>query len=242
MATVMAGRAPSRSRAAGRLFYVALALLVCAIVATGFGPRFYAVLVLGESRPWIIHVHGVVYVGWLVILVTQSVLAARGRIALHRRLGNFGIAYGVLVILVGLLVSFIAPALHVRAGEWTMDQAAGFLPIPLGDMVLFGSAFGAAIAYRRRPEIHKRLMLLAAVALMFAAVGRVWFVNTMSVELPLWYSPVLVAMGYDLYKRRRIHPVYIIGIVVMAAGLVRIPFGQSETWLPLGRALLAPLV
>jgi hypothetical protein len=242
MATVVAGRTPLRSNELKRFFYVLAALLVCAIVATGFGPRFYAVLVLGESRPWIIHVHGAVYVGWLVLLVAQGLLAARGKLALHRRIGNFGIAYGVLVILVGLTVTFVAPALHVRAGEWTMDRAAGFLTIPLGDMVLFGSAFGAAIVYRHRPEIHKRLMLLASVALMFAAVGRVWFVHNMVVELLLWYLPVAVAIGYDLYTRRRIHPVYLIGVIVMAAGLLRIPFGQSETWLPLGRALLEPLV
>ena len=75
-------------------------------------------------------------------------------------------------MLIGLLMSFVAPVMHVTAGEWTLDQAAAFLPIPLGDMVLFGGFFWAAIAYRQKPEIHKRFMLLATVALLFAAVFR----------------------------------------------------------------------
>jgi hypothetical protein len=44
--------------------------------------------------------------------------------------------------------------------------------IPLGDMVLFAGFFIPAVIYRRRPEIHKRLMLLATTALLFAAAGR----------------------------------------------------------------------
>ncbi len=99
-------------------------------------------------------------------------LAARGQIALHRRVGSFGIAYGVLVLVLGVIVSIAVPAIHVRAGEWPMSRAEQFVAVPLGDMLLFSAFFGAAIAYRRRPEIHKRLIVLAAVAVMFAAVGR----------------------------------------------------------------------
>jgi uncharacterized membrane protein YfcA len=105
----------------------------------------------------------------------------------------------------GLVVSFAAPLLHLAAGEWPMDQAAGFLIIPLGDMVLFGGFFGAAILYRRKPEIHKRLILLATVALLFAAIGRLSFVlGRGPVALLAWLSPLLVAMAYDGLVSRRV--------------------------------------
>ena len=237
---IVAGTAP-RARSARSRFYVGLSLLITAIVLTGFGPRFFDTLVRGVARPWIIHVHAAVYLGWLALLITQSALAARGKIALHRRVGSLGIAYAGLVLLLGVIVSFALPVIHLRAGDWTMDRAASFLPIPLGDMVLFGGFFGAAVAYRGRPQIHKRLVVLASVAVMFAAVGRVWFVETDAVRLSLWYLPVLVAMGYDLFTTRRVHPVYLIGAAVMAVALARIPFGQSELWLGIGRALLARL-
>ena len=87
MATVIAEGAPPRTRATRSRIYVGLALLICAIVAAGFGRSFFGTFVGGAVHPWIIHVHAAVYVGWLVLLVAQAVLAARGRIAQHRRLG-----------------------------------------------------------------------------------------------------------------------------------------------------------
>jgi hypothetical protein len=241
MASILIEGTPRR--APGRTgFYVGASLLITAIVFAGFAPSFYRSFVQGAVWPWIIHVHAAVYLGWMALLIGQTVLAASGRIALHRRVGNFGIGYGVLVLIIGVAVSLVLPALHVTAGEWPIEQAAAFLPIPLGDMVLFGGFFGAAVAYRSKPEIHKRLVLLATVALMFAAVSRLWFAEAIPIRLTVWYLPVAVAMGYDLITTRRVHPVYWIGAGVMAAALARVPFGQTELWQDIGRALLAPLI
>ena len=135
-----------------------------------------------------------------------------------------------------------------------LAQGEQFLAIPLGDMVLFGGFFGAAIAYRRRPEIHKRLIVLAAVAVMFAAVSRA-FTNVGVLlgdpaaplggepsRLFVWYSPVLVAMAHDVLTRRRIHPVYWIGVAVMTVAFLRVPYSQTEQWHAIARTILAPFL
>ncbi|HEY5551710.1 MAG TPA: hypothetical protein VIK52_07470 [Opitutaceae bacterium] len=241
MATVIIEGAPSRARSA-RSFYVGVSLLIVAIVLAGFAPSFFGMAVLGQPKPWIIHVHAAVYLGWLGVLVSQAVLAARGKIAAHRRVGSFGIAYGGLVWVLGMIVTFVAPALHVRAGEWDMDRAATFLTLPLGDMVLFAGFFGAAVGYRHKPEIHKRLILLACVAIMFAGVARLSYVVSQPVQVVTWYLPVLAAMAYDRYRIGRVHPVYWIGVAIMAVALARIPFGETELWRGIGRAMLAPFV
>jgi uncharacterized membrane protein YoaK (UPF0700 family) len=118
-------------------------------------------------------------------------------------------------------------------------EAAAFLPIPLIDMVLFGSLLIAAVIHRGRPETHKRLMLLANVALLFAAAFRL---NSAGVPLPLalffWYLPVLLAMGYDYETRRHVHPIYWIGIVAMTVSLVRLPLGDLEAWQAVGRSVI----
>jgi hypothetical protein len=120
--------------------------------------------------------------------------------------------------------------------------------------VLFGGFFGAAIAYRRKPEIHKRLIILAAVAVMFAAVGRALTnvgvllgdpdapLGGVPARLLLWYSPVLVAMAHDLVTRRRIHPVYWIGVVAMAVAFLRVPYSQTDHWHAIARTILAPFL
>ena len=225
-----------------RRFYIAITLVLIATVVRGFWPSYFGPLLSGGvTRPWIIHVHGAVFSGWMVLLLAQVSLVASGRVRLHRRIGNVGIAYGALVLGIGLVVSFAAPVLHVRAGEWTVDRAAGFMLLPLVDMVLFGGFFGAAIAYRKRPAIHKRLVLAATVALAFAAVARMSFESPF-VFLLVWLSPLFAAMVFDVVAHRRIHPVHYISVAVMGVAFVRIFFMESEGWLRIGRALLAPLV
>ena len=253
MASVTEDARPS-TRAARSKIYVGLALMISATVFTGFSRSFYGTFVAGAAHPWIIHVHATVYVGWLALLIAQTVLAARGEIATHRRVGNFGIAYGALVWILGLIVSIAMPVINVHSGLWPMERGEQFLAIPLGDMVLFGGFFGAAIAYRRKPEIHKRLIILASVAVMFAAIGRAFTtagvllgdpdapLGGTAARLLLWYSPVLVAMAHDLVTRRRIHPVYWIGVVAMAVAFLRVPYSQTEHWHGIARTILAPFL
>jgi hypothetical protein len=241
----VSGHSPRRSVARARSgFYTGIAVLMTVIVITGFWPSYYGPLLRGAaSRPWVLHLHGAIFLGWMVLLVAQVALVARGRTAAHRKLGTFGIAYGFLVLVMGLVVSFASPLLHLKAGEWDLDQAAGFLIIPLGDMAMFGGFFGTAMLYRRKPEIHKRLILLATVALLFAAIGRLSFLLGQGpIALVVWLSPLLVGIGYDGFVSRRLHPTYLIGLVILLIGFTRIFFEHSDSWLKIGRVLLRPLM
>src|SRR5215475_7002541 len=221
---------------------LALTFILIAMVIWGFWPSYFGHLWHGGvHRPWLMHLHGAIFSGWMVLLLAQVSLVATERVRWHRRVGQVGIAYGTLVLGSGLVVGVAAPVWHVHAGEWTVDRAAGFLLAPLGDMALFGGFFGAAIAYRHRPEIHKRLILAATVALAFAAVGRMAFASPV-VFLLVWLSPLFAAMAFDVCTRRRVHPVYCISIAVLAAAFVRIFVMQSPGWLKIGRALLRPFL
>lgn len=230
-----------RATALRRKFYFALAVLMTSTVIAGFWPSYYGPLTQGMTQtPWILHFHGVVYIGWMSLLILQTGLAARGRIQAHRSVGKIGIGYGFAVLLVGLLVSFVAPVMHVTAGEWTLDQAAAFLPIPLGDMVLFGGFLGAATVHRHKPEFHKRYMLLATVALLFAAVFRMNQVGWVSVPgaILVWFVPVVLGMAYDGFRRGRVHTVYWIGIAAMGVSLLKLPLGTTDFWLGFGGRII----
>jgi hypothetical protein len=186
-------------------------------------------------------VHGAVYTGWMLLLLLQVVLAATRRIVAHRKVGVVGIGYGVVLWVIGLVVTIAAPVMHVHAGEWTIDRAAGFTLFPLVDMVLFGGFFAGAIGYRNRPEIHKRLIVAATVALAFAAVARMRIASPPLFYLT-WVSPMLAGIAFDLWTRKRVHPAYWISIAVMTVSFVRVPLRESEAWLKVGRALLAPFL
>jgi hypothetical protein len=226
-----------------RRFYVLITILLMGIVARGFWPSYYGQIFNGggSGRAWIMHLHGAVYTGWMLLMLLQVGLVAVGRVGAHRRVGAFGIWYGGVVLVLGLIVSFAAPVMHIRAGEWPIDRAAGFMILPLFDMVLFGGFFGGAVAYRLKPEIHKRLILAATVSLAFAAVAR------MAIEPPalfyfVWVSPMLLGVGYDLFSRKRVHPVYWLCLAAMSLAFLRLFLMTAEPWLKIGRALLAPFL
>jgi hypothetical protein len=230
-----------------RRFYVGMALFMIIIVIAGFwtsyfGPMFRAGF---NQWPWIIHVHAASSLGWMTLLLAQALLVSTGRVRTHKKLGTFGIGYGALIILIGLVVSFALPLHHLAVDGWQMNRAARLLLIGVADITWFAGFFGAAVAYRRRPETHKRLIVLAAVALMLPGAARLVlaFVGLQPlIIVPLSFSPLLIAMGYDLLTRRRIHSAYLIGAPLLVA---RLPWQfviESEPGLDFGRTLLTALM
>lgn len=222
-------------------FYVGLTLFLIATVVVGFWPTYFGTFLAGGvARPLVMHMHGAIFTGWMALLFLQVGLAASGRVRLHRRVGTFGIGYGTLVWIMGIVATFAAPVIHVRAGEWSVDQAAGFLIFPIGDMILFGGFFGAAVWYRHRPEIHKRLIIAATVSLAFAAVARMNL--SMPIFFALWLTPMVALAAFDLLTNRKISVVTAISIALMTIAFPRIVLEQSERWLVVGRALLQPFL
>jgi 4-hydroxybenzoate polyprenyltransferase len=55
-------------------------------------------------------------------------------------------------------------------------------------------------------------------------------------------TSILAAAGHDLYRRRAVHPVYLIGIVLFLLRLLRLPLAQSEAWRAIGREMLRPFL
>lgn len=228
--------------AARRRLYVGLALLAIAIAGVGFWPTYFGPLVAGTvAKTAVIHLHAAVYVGWLALFLTQAALAATGRVASHIKLGRFAMGYGVVVIVVGLITAFARFAARVHAGEAAAAQAQ--LLGPLLDMLVFAPLFAAAIYHRRTPELHKRLMIVATTALLIAAVTRMPVLGSPPNRLLLhliWTAPILVAMAHDFWRQRKVHPVYVLGLVVLVleGPLVRAPARQSQLWLDMSQWLV----
>jgi hypothetical protein len=246
MADVIAAAAPtavSAPRPRGvRGFHVALVLVMSGIVLAGFWTYYSGLVVGGPHAHWVIHLHGAVFTGWMLLLLTQALLVDARRIATHRRLGKVGLYYGVLVVVLGLTVTFVAPVVSVQAGRTSLDEAAAFLIVPLGDMLLFAGFFGAGMAYRQQRDLHKRLMVLATTALLFAPVGRLAADLGVLPMLGLWLLPLGLAMGHDLLTRRRVERVYLVGLAVLLVAFARVGLMQTEAWRAIGRAILMALM
>ena len=229
------------ARRRGHQFYIGVTLFLIATVVTGFWASYFGTLLGGGvSRPLVMHVHGAVFTGWMALLLLQVGLAASGRVHAHRRTGTEGIAYGWLVFLMGCIVTIAAPVMHVHAGRWTLDAAASFLILPIGDMILFAGLFGAAVFHRHQPEVHKRLIIAATVALAFAAVGRLNY--SLPVFFALWMAPMAAAMAFDVASIGRIHRINALTTGVMSIAFLRILVMETNGWKAIGRSILQPFL
>jgi hypothetical protein len=228
----------TRSRAVGRqsaaAIYIVIALASLLIALVGFWPRYFGPMVGGTLRTIpIIHVHAAVMMGWLFLLILQVVLVARGRRALHMKVGNLGMVWGVVVILVGWATSITRFGERVQAGQ--LEQAGNRLFAPLTDMLVFAPFLAAAWVYRRKPQAHKRLIVVASTILLIAAVHRIRIFTGTQLPLPqlmlVWLSPILLGMIYDLVRARRVYPVYLLGIgAVLFMKFGRVPLRDTSAW------------
>lgn len=198
-----------------RYFYFAMSVLVLAIVLLGFGRNIDSRLIHPAApRPFILFIHATVFSGWVLLFMVQSFFVRSSRVALHRKLGMASAAIGVILPLLGLGTAIF---MHNIAPPVDPAETASF-SVSLNDMLTFAVAFWCAIAWRRRPEFHKRAMLMASASLLAAAFAR--FPAGWVPELG-WYGYVdaLVVFGVlrDLVVERRVHVVYLVGLPCMIA-------------------------
>src|SRR5690242_16690147 len=165
-------------RISDRPLYILAAIVIPLIVLAGFARTYYlkGAFATPPLPSLIVHVHGIVMTAWVVLFIVQVTLVARRRTKLHQQLGIAGAFLAALVFVVGILTGIYGAARFVNNPSLTPPGAPSplsFLIIPLGDMVVFAILIVAALYYRRRLDIHKRLMLLAAINLLVPAIARI---------------------------------------------------------------------
>jgi hypothetical protein len=221
-----------------RLFYGGMAIALGLTVFAGFSSTYYLRLLSGGPKATLsggpftalIHVHGALFTAWVLLFIVQTALVASRRVAVHRRMGVAGAVLAAAMIVAGT-VTAIAAASRGSAPPGT-DPVA-FLAIPLFDMVLFATFVIAALALRRDKEAHKRLMLLAYISIIVAAVARL--PGLLQGGPPVFFGLtllfVVVAGTYDFLSRRRVHKVYLWGGALIAVSVpLRLAISTTGAW------------
>ncbi len=226
---------PVRVQSARRphLFYPAMALFVAAVVFVGFARTYYLKEFFGtRPLPLLLHVHGFIMTCWLGLLVVQTTLVATRRTHIHRRLGVAGGILAIAIVVIGSSVAIHA----VRAGHAPTGRSPlAFLVIPLGDIGVFATLVAAGFYYRRRPELHKRLMLVATIAILPAGIAR-WPLSLVAHQsLRFFAATDLILLGciaYDYFKTRRLSPAYFWGgLLLVASHPLRLMLAHTATWM-----------
>ena len=248
MARPSVARAPSLARGRDGGFYTAVWIAAAVLVLGGFG-RTYFLRTFFQTRalPLVLHLHGALMTTWFVLFLVQARLVAAQRMRWHRWLGGAAVFVAPLMVGVGVLVSVRAQRLGHRPHSVTIEEGlyGGIMPF-----LVFGVLVAAALLLRGKGDSHKRLMLLATLSLVQAAVGRLPFdlvpslgflregapLGLLSLDLLLVYGCV----AWDTFQNRRVHPAFLWGLapLLILENVFARPIAHSTPWVSLAKYLV----
>lgn len=222
-----------------RYFYVFIGVLALLFTLVGFSGTYLIPVSTGTfSGRTIHHIHGIVYFLWLILVIVQPILVQTHKISIHKRLGYFGFVLAMAMIVVGITLAISSARLKVLSGA-DVFEIKSFLILPFTDMFFFATFIGLALLNLKNGAAHKRLMVLATLAILPAAFGRMFPLLGMTEFTPvnillallLQQSILFLGMLHDRLTRKKIHPVYLWGgISMLIIHLTRIPLGNTLLW------------
>ena len=225
-----------------RWFLTGIALAMIGVAMAAFTPSL--AYPAGRRAPLnlLVAAHGIVFFVWLLSFLVQCSLVATRHVAWHRRLGLAAILPLVLMIPLAWETTVamlrrgfdLSNDLHLAVSDNIYRDAV----FPFCNILIFSILVIAALAYRHRPEIHKRLMLFANIELMPAPLAHLIGPSPSLSRLPgaIVMVPisifVLAAVGRDLLVTRRVHPLtwWLAALRVVSGPLEAGPIGSSVAW------------
>lgn len=221
------------NRTAERVFYTGMAILICVCVYIGFGPTYFRAGMLRAPLPSpIVHVHGAVFTLWILLFTLQAAFISARRVKWHRSLGT--VAFCLPPIMIVLAVTTAIKALRRGARIGPLDPSTS-VAIPLIGIVAFSIVIYASWRARRRPDAHKRLILIATMGITGAAFGRFPWDR---IGLPPAAGAMtgvgtflLFLLAFELITLRRIHRSTMWAAPLVFASIAfAVPIGMTHAW------------
>ncbi|MEA3052246.1 MAG: hypothetical protein QOG72_1149 [Sphingomonadales bacterium] len=240
MATVQAPMVRWRN---DRLFYTGASLYLAILTFAGFARSFFLShwMTRSASTPEIgrlLVTHGLFFSAWIGLLVVQPILIANRRRELHRKLGWVGAALAVAMVVFGNLAAIAA----MHGGFKGLGDPYAFYAVPFFAIQGFAVLVGLAVMWREKAETHKRLMLLAAIVIVEAAVARIELAPVVAGAPFTFFVAgdllIFAGMAYDKLSRGRVHKAWIWGgAAVIASQIGKVLISHTEPWMAFGRAV-----
>jgi hypothetical protein len=249
----MSAIAPTVSdlRSESRYFYLWMGVGYLIVAFGGFVPTYWSKVATGSFHgPTILHVHGLLLFSWVCFYFIQTALVATGRTMSHRNWGLAGISLFTLVIC-SVFVGQIA-VIKAAEAQGFGDAARRFSAVALCALPLMAGIFVLAIANSRRPQVHKRWMVLLMSAMMTPAIARVFLTlfappgaDSAGPPPPFVAVPpalmadlfIVVAIVRDWRTLGKPHPIYIYGgLVLLAQQLLTTFLAATPFWMHIATA------
>jgi hypothetical protein len=223
-----------------KYFYFTMSLLILAIVVSGFSQTVDASLLHAAiPRPTILWFHGAAFSAWVLFYVLQSALVRTRNVKLHRSLGWFGAGLGVVMVPLGITTAIVMTRFDMRVLH--APGADAFMVIPFYDMVAFGTLLTLAILWRKKPDLHRRLLFIATAGLMDAAFGRFQYLFDTNLYAVCTATVMLLGVARDLVVDKRVHKVYLVALPCIFVALALSIYtwrSASPWWMSIAHSIL----
>lgn len=203
----------SPSKLLFRTAYAKFSLVLLIISFVSLLPQYHNLLTKPETVSPALIIHGLFFFGWYILFTVQSSLTSSGQVALHMKLGYWSIVLGLILAFSGTLTMVnVMRADHASWSHQLLASRTSVVWATLHTLVTFVGFYSLAIFYRRRTQLHKRFMLLAALSMMSASVSRIGFlpfvtVDGTTVTLLITYALLITPVVIDRVQQQRVHPV-----------------------------------
>lgn len=242
MATVVASAADRKT--SERKFYSRMAIFLVVLVFAGFAPSFYLRGVVppyprpNPTLPPAVILHGLVFTGWMALIVAQTQLISARKHEVHMRLGKLGMLFAILMIPVMYLTAVGQVA---RANQPPFTDPLTWTIVPLATIIPFAILVWNGWAHRRDVQFHKRMMLSAAILVVAGpSIGRLPMgppiLPVFTLQLLLGFLLFVPLIVHDRRSLGHVHPATKLGIAMLA--LLEV-FPLSVLWLKLPWASIA---
>jgi hypothetical protein len=231
----------------GSIFYPAMALLAVIAVLVGFSTTYFGPVASGQfGGPVIVHIHGGLFFSWMALMALQPSLIRGSRWQLHRKLGLVALPLAVAMAVSGIGVGLYAVRRDLAAGAGDISYSS--LIGVLTAMAIFVAFVAAAIALRKRPAWHKRMVLLATIAILWPAWFRFRHLMPWVPRPDIWFavvlsdSLILIAALRDQFLFGRVHPAYwFFGSALVVDHVAEVLLFDSPRWRAVARAIYSAL-
>jgi len=219
-----------------RWIFVGMAAWFIIVVLVGFIPdaigKVQAVQAgLRPPFPIVLHMHAVAMGAFLLLLLTQSVMVATGREALHKQVGIAAFVLVPALVVIGIVLAptmyyqtwdalQIAPASARAELQQILSIREDILLLQISSGVLFAIFIWIALGARvKNSGLHKRMMFLATAVPLGASIDRMnWLPTSLPANpwsLDLWIIVALAPMFvWDIARNRKVHEAYWIWLAI----------------------------
>jgi hypothetical protein len=213
-------------------FYLFITIGISFTAFWGFTYTYFSPVIAG-TYPQVsptLHIHGWSFFLWYLLVPLQALLMKTGRRRIHMTLGSASLVLAAFMVFTGILVASVRIEQGLNATEVNefVTFWANFGQLIMYNMILFVIFYGAAIAWRKQPDVHKRMIILASAGALPAAIFRIIVAlgDLYWLATPSWVMPaafllpavfILIGMVRDRIVKGSIHRAYFIGLVILLA-------------------------